>query len=117
MHQLPDTWKAVALARMVAMLRPGGVLYVRDLVYAFDPDELERYVEPWLAGAADDPDRGWTRDEYETHVRQEHSTFAWLLEAMLDRAGFEIRDASHSVDFRTSGRCDGLSMLLPGTFA
>ncbi len=31
-------------------------------------------------------------------MREEHSTFSWLLEPMLERAGFNIRD----VDFSAS---------------
>jgi trans-aconitate methyltransferase len=31
---------------------------------------------------------GWTRAELETHVRDEHSTFTWLLEPLLTHAGF-----------------------------
>jgi SAM-dependent methyltransferase len=95
LHRLPDLWKAVALSRVAAMLRPGGVLYLRDLVFSFDPDQLERYIEPWLANAVEHPEDGWTREEYEVHLRQEHSTFAWLLEPMLERAGFDIRQAAH----------------------
>ena len=41
-------------------------------------------------GAAPTPAEGWTRGELETHVRDEHSTFAWLQEALLAHAGFEI---------------------------
>ena len=33
---------------------------------------------------------GWTREELETHLREEYSTFTWLLEPMIERAGFEI---------------------------
>jgi hypothetical protein len=52
-------------------------------------------VEAWLAGAAESPTRGWTRSELEEHMREEHSTFTWLLEPMLERTGFEIRDAEY----------------------
>ncbi len=71
------------------------MLYLRDLVYAFDPREVERHIESWLASAAEHPEEGWTRAEYETHVREEYSTFSWLLEAMLARAGFKIEDAAY----------------------
>jgi cyclopropane fatty-acyl-phospholipid synthase-like methyltransferase len=94
LHHLPDFWKAVALARVAAMLRPGGGLLLRDLVYAFEPAEAEDVVEAWVARGAAQPEDGWTRDELETHVREEHSTFDWLLRPMLARAGFEIREAS-----------------------
>jgi SAM-dependent methyltransferase len=96
LHHLPDFWKAIALARIAAILRPGGVLRLHDLVYSFDPAEAERVVEPWLAGAAPSPEIGWTKAEYETHLREEFSTFSWLLAPMLERTGFDIRDASHS---------------------
>lgn len=32
------------------------------------------------------------RGELEAHVRDEHSTFTWLLEPLLTHAGFEILD-------------------------
>jgi hypothetical protein len=35
---------------------------------------------------------GWSRAELEEHVRDEHSTFGWLLEATIRRAGFTIED-------------------------
>jgi ubiquinone/menaquinone biosynthesis C-methylase UbiE len=99
LHHLPDFWKAIALRRVAAMLKPGGILHLRDLVYAFEPDEAEPTIERWLAGAAATPEVGWTREELETHVREEYSTFSWLLEAMLERAGFEIRER-HGLESR-----------------
>ena len=96
LHHLPDFWKGVALERTAAMLGPGGILRLHDLVYSFEPAEAEALVEAWLTGAAARPEDGWTRAELETHVREEHSTYAWLLEPMLLRAGFEVREATHS---------------------
>jgi ubiquinone/menaquinone biosynthesis C-methylase UbiE len=95
LHQLPDFWKAVALDRIATFLRPGGVLRLRDLIYDFQPAEAEAVFERWFAGAADDPRAGYTAADYAEHVRTEHSTFRWLLEPMLDAAGFEVVD----VDF------------------
>lgn len=51
-------------------------------------------IEAWLQAGLADPEVGWTPDELAQHVREEHSTFAWLLEAMLEHAGFEIADVS-----------------------
>jgi SAM-dependent methyltransferase len=96
LHHLPDFWKGIALHRAAAILRPGGVLRLRDLVFAFEPGQAEAAVEAWLALAAERPEDGWTRSELETHVREEHSTYDWLLEPMLRRAGFEVRAVSHS---------------------
>jgi SAM-dependent methyltransferase len=96
LHHLSDFWKVVALRRMAAMLKPGGVLRLRDLVYSFPVDEIDERIERWIAGGAPTPDRGWTPEELATHVRTEFSTFDWLLEPMIERAGFEIRDIEHA---------------------
>ena len=90
LHQIPDFWKAIALDRIHGLLKPGGILLVRDLVYDFEPSEADARMAAWFAGAADDPARGWTAAELAEHVRTEHSTFTWLFEPMLEHASFEI---------------------------
>jgi SAM-dependent methyltransferase len=95
LHHLPDFWKAIALQRMASFLKPGGVLRLRDLVFSFEPADANRYIEPWLAGAAARSEDGWTRAELETHLRDEYSPFSWLLEPMFERAGFTIQEVHH----------------------
>jgi SAM-dependent methyltransferase len=95
LHQLPDFWKAIALRRIADMLRPGGVLRLRDLVYDFQPDEAETVFAGWFAAAATDPAAGYTAADYAEHIRTEHSTFRWLLEPMLAAAGLEVTDVSY----------------------
>jgi SAM-dependent methyltransferase len=92
LHHLPDFWKVLALERVAGVLRPGGVLRLRDLVYSFEPEEADEAISSWLAAAPEDPAVGWTAAQLAEHVRDEHSTFTWLLEPMLERAGFEIRE-------------------------
>jgi SAM-dependent methyltransferase len=99
LHHVPDFWKAVALQRIAAMLRPGGVFRLRDLVYNFEPAEARDRIDVWMSTAPNDPTNGWTREDLEVHVREEHSTFAWLLEPMLERVGFDIVEA----DYRDNG--------------
>lgn len=96
LHHLSDFWKVIALQRIARMLKSGGVLRLRDLVYSFPIADTETKIDAWLAGGAATPDRGWTSEELATHVRTEFSTFSWLLEPMLERVGFEIRDVWHS---------------------
>lgn len=96
LHHLPDFWKAIALERVAELLRPGGILRLRDLVYSFSPARTDEVFEAWLAQAPLNADEGWTRDELETHIRDEYSTFNWLLEPMLQQAGFAIEAVTHS---------------------
>jgi SAM-dependent methyltransferase len=97
LHHLPDFWKALALQRIAGMLRPDGVLRLSDIVYSFEPADAERAIEAWIAATvSSDVEAGWTRAELAEHVRDEHSTFTWLLEPMIERAGFEITGADYS---------------------
>jgi cyclopropane fatty-acyl-phospholipid synthase-like methyltransferase len=95
LHHLSDFWKGIALVRVRELLAPEGTFILRDLVFSFEPHEAHEGIEEWLAGAAASPAEGWTRAELEEHVRTEHSTFSWLLEPLLEHAGFEIVDVDH----------------------
>jgi ubiquinone/menaquinone biosynthesis C-methylase UbiE len=99
LHHLPDFWKALALARIAAMLRPGGIFRLSDVVFGFGPSAAGAVLERWYA-TADSADVAvdWTRAELEEHVAEEHSTFTWLLEPMLERAGLTIEGADYSED-------------------
>jgi hypothetical protein len=41
LHHLPDFWKVQALVRLGRFMRPGAVLRLWDVVYSFQPDELQ----------------------------------------------------------------------------
>ena len=97
LHHVPDFWKVLALRRVRSILRPRGVLRLSDVVYSFDPSEAEERLEQWCATLPESGD-DWVRADIEEHVRDEHSTFAWLLEAMLERVGFRIEDVSYTGD-------------------
>ena len=58
-----------------------------------------------MAGAVDDPARGWTATELAEHVRIEYSTYSWLFEPMLERTGFEILDRDYAREAYGAYRC------------
>jgi ubiquinone/menaquinone biosynthesis C-methylase UbiE len=93
LHHLPDFWKALALDRMASLIRPGGVLLLRDLIYDASPSEIPAVLDRWLASAADDPHLGYTGADLLEHIEAEFSTFRWLLEPMLKQAGFKVSTA------------------------
>jgi len=95
LHHLPDFWKMVALLRIASMLKAGGILYLRDVVFSFQPGEYRDRLDAWIEGAAKPAGEGFTVSDYETHVREEHSTFSWIVEGMLSRAGFKIEVAEY----------------------
>lgn len=92
-HQVPDFWKVMALRRVHEILRPDGVLHLQDLAFSFPLDTVEGSIEKWMNGATKDPARGWTAAEYAAHLRDEFSTFTWLLEEMFEQTGFQILES------------------------
>ena len=98
LHHLPDFWKVVALDRLRRMLRPGGVVRLVDVVYGFEPAQAEDRIEAWCARYEGADAGQWNRADVEEHVRDEHSTFTWLLEPMMRRSGFEIASAEYTDD-------------------
>ena len=93
LHHLPDFWKAVALARIFAALKPGANFYLRDIVFVSMPDGCDRSVEQWADFNIKNHD--FARDSVVTHMRDEYSTFGWVMERMLTEVGFEIISADY----------------------
>jgi ubiquinone/menaquinone biosynthesis C-methylase UbiE len=98
LHHLPDFWKALALQRLRQIVRRGGILRLSDVVYHFEPSEAIDRLDAWCATLSDRPEDGWTRADLEEHIRDEHSTFTWLLEPMIERSRFQIEEAVYSSD-------------------
>ena len=93
LHHLPDFWKAVALARIFAALKPGANFYLRDLVFVSMPDGSERDVLGWADFSIKNHD--FERDSVVTHMRDEYSTFGWVMERMLTEVGFALVSADY----------------------
>lgn len=95
LHILPDFWKMVAFQRIASMLKPGGRFFLRDVIFSFSPTEYESVITSWIERVAKPEGEGWTKHDYEMHVREEHSTFAWIIEGMLSQVGFSILEKNY----------------------
>jgi len=104
LHHLPDFWKLVALHRLASMLRPDGRLYLFDVVFSFDIKQyepsVERFVEKMNVRTMPDGRRA-----AQTHVREEYGTCGWIMEGLLERAGFRIDDADYKEGFLAAYLC------------
>jgi ubiquinone/menaquinone biosynthesis C-methylase UbiE len=87
-HHLPDYWKQAGLLNMNNMLKPGGILFLSDLVFTFDPD-YKTTIETFLCELSQDFSNAFV-EETKTHIREEYSTFDWILQGFIERAGFNI---------------------------
>ena len=100
LHHLPDFWKMIAFCRFAELLKSGGVLYLRDVVFSFPPKEYIPFIENWIEAVSSSDGNGWSRGEFESHVRNEFSTYSWVLERMIIEAGFKIKEYEYS-DLKT----------------
>lgn len=95
LHHLSDFWKMVALLRCASMLKVGGILCLWDVVFSFDAEEYSDRINAWIERVAKPVGEGFTATDFEIHVREEYSTFSWIIEGMLTRAGFQIESADY----------------------
>ncbi len=93
LHHLPDFWKAVAMSRIFAALKPGAQFYLRDIVFVSQPDGTERDVEQWADFNIKNHD--FSRDSVIAHMRDEFSTFGWVIERLLTEVGFILVSADY----------------------
>lgn len=86
-HHLPDFWKGIALHRLNRMLKPGGQLYLSDII--FEQQNVHENIERLIA-VLEKAGGSNIRDDMESHIRNEFSTYDWVMDGLLERAGFEI---------------------------
>jgi putative AdoMet-dependent methyltransferase len=87
LHHLPDFWKMMALRRVFNILKKGGIFYLRDVVFPSE-DDYEPFFNALLdnIGKVDRKLAGQTA----MHIKEEYSTLDWIMEGLLERAGFSI---------------------------
>jgi putative AdoMet-dependent methyltransferase len=93
LHQLPDLWKGIALARMRTMLKPDGQLYIHDVIREQDnaTEVIKAFINKQSVAGGD-----FLKRDAEGHFQQEHSTYDWILDGLLARTGFRIVSKNYS---------------------
>ncbi len=86
-HHLPDFWKGIALQRLNRMLKTDGRLYMADVV--FEDRNVHENIERWIA-KLEKVGGPLIREDVEMHIRKEFSTYDWIIDGLLERAGFRI---------------------------
>nr|MBP7602308.1 class I SAM-dependent methyltransferase [Spirochaetota bacterium] len=104
LHHLPDFWKLIALTRIHDLLAPGGRFFLRDVVFAVQPAKLSSTIERTINRMRESAGEAAALD-YERHVREEYSTYDWVMEEMLYRAGFTIERADYGDFFIATYLC------------
>jgi putative AdoMet-dependent methyltransferase len=103
LHHLPDMWKWVGLLRVADMLKAGGKFYLFDVVFPMTKD-YAAYFNGWVDAFVKKVGPEFA-NEVETHIRDEFSTFDWVMEGLLCRAGFHIDSADYDNSFGATYLC------------
>ena len=91
-HHLPDYWKQAGLLNINKMLKLDGVMFMSDVVFKFDPD-YEKNTDTLIGQLSNDFSDEFV-NEVKIHIRDEYSTFDWVLEGLIERAGFKIEQSN-----------------------
>jgi ubiquinone/menaquinone biosynthesis C-methylase UbiE len=103
-HHLPDFWKSIALQKMNKFLKPDGLLVLEDVVFSFAPQQYEEHLQNWIDTQSSNG-QSFSKEDFEGHIRDEHSTFAWVLEGLLREAGFGIEQVHYWSPIYAHYRC------------
>lgn len=85
LHHLPDFWKAVALHNIHRALKPNGRFLLGDVVFACEGQDYQKELDKFVLAIPE-----LTRPAAIGHVTREFSTLTWIMEGLLQRAGFRI---------------------------
>ena len=104
LHHLPDFWKLIALKRIYDMLKMGGRFFLRDVVYSIPLDKYEQKIKGLLKFTCENAGEE-NAENIARHIKQEFSTYDWIMEEMLYRAGFYIESADYGESFIATYVC------------
>ncbi len=65
------------------------------MVFSFPADQADQHLNAWIDAVADDAGNGFSRADFEMHIRDEYSTFGWILEGLLQQQGFTVATATY----------------------
>ena len=104
LHHLPDFWKQVAIKRCHAMLKPGGRLLLFDIVFPPWEENSGTKIEDWIQAAGIMVDARLAQEAV-IQIRDEFSTYDWIMEGIIKRSGFRIDTAEYRDGFQTTYVC------------
>ncbi len=107
LHHLPDFWKMIALKRIYQLLKNGGTFYLGDVVFSFPIEEYDYKIDNWIDTMKERVGKDFA-EEAGMHIKEEYSTFDWIMETLLKKAGFHIDKADYYEGFMAVYLCTKL---------
>lgn len=98
LHHLPDFWKLVALKNIRKNLKSDGIFILSDVVFSFKPEGYETEFNSFLSNLENQTDDAFVKDGI-LHLKEEFSTYDWILDSIIERAGFKIKEKMRKDNF------------------
>lgn len=110
LHHLPDFWKTIAVRNMYNLLKEGGKLFIKDVVYPSNIENYTPFFNAIVEGIESSAGADFTK-EIVDHIKKEYSTLDWILEEMLKKAGFSILETNVENGFIYTYLCEKLKPI------
>ncbi|MDW7731702.1 MAG: methyltransferase domain-containing protein [Methanolobus sp.] len=104
LHHLPDFWKLIALKRINSMLKDDGKLFLKDVVFSSEIDDYDPFFSKILENIPEEA-KDDIVGEMIVHIREEFSTLDWVMEGLIERAGFSIEESHYQDGFMATYLC------------
>lgn len=104
LHHLPDFWKFIALQRVSSMLKTGGRFYLKDVVFSSETRDFDSFISELLQSIPEEVKDEMTR-EFILHIKEEFSTFDWVIKGLIEKAGFKIEESFYENGFMATYLC------------
>lgn len=104
LHHLPDFWKQIGLQRAARMIKPGGKLFLFDIVFPSKETNLADSIDKMIQTFEQQAGEQMAKEAI-VHIKNEFSTYDWILEGILVKSGFKIDTAQYNPGFQTSYIC------------
>lgn len=104
LHHLPDFWKFIALQRISSMLKAGGRFYLKDVVFSSETLDFDCFISKLLQNIPEEVKDEVTK-AYILHIKKEFSTFDWVIEGLIEKAGFRIEESFYENGFLGTYLC------------
>lgn len=104
LHHLPDFWKQIGLQRAARMIKPHGKLFLFDIVFPSQEVNLYDNIENMIKAFEQKAGLQMAKEAV-VHIKDEYSTYDWIMEGILTKSGFHIDSAQYGSGFQATYIC------------
>ena len=98
LHHLPDFWKYAAIRHVYDILKEGGKFYLKDVIFSSKIKDYQEFFNGFVEGVRAKTDEGFA-EQAAGHIRDEFSTFDWVIEGFFRQAGFKLIETHYIQGF------------------